>query len=266
MEISFIKLRVDMFDDNKVKIILGLKDGIFTIYFFTRLLALAGKQNMGGYIVLSPDIPMGVEELSSITGHTIGEINYALNTLFRYGLISKDEEHRIYITNWEKHQNTTTLDKIRDQSRERSKRYRETQKMKMIPATLENNLQITSRVTSQITSRYAPRNKNKREENKNKDTVEKNVTVSDNFQNLLEEYNPSTFTDEQKKERMSLMYKEMKNSIRITEHAKTYDRTETTIKEHLSNFIRERFLTDDAHHSITQYWHYFSLYLKKQNL
>jgi predicted phage replisome organizer len=265
MEISFIKLKTNMFDDEKIKIIKRMPDGDKFLLIWIELLCLAGRLNRGGYIMITDSIPMTKEDIAATFDYPVGIVAHALSTFERFEMITVDNNMAIYISNWAKHQSVDRIERNNETSKERMRRFREKKKLQLGAGNV--TCDVTCDVTGNVTVTHGYEgDTDKEDKSKKKDTEEERVTVCEPSFNLLKEYSPTDFTEEQKKERLSQMYKEMKNSTRITLHAKTYDRTETTIKEHLSNFIRERFLTDDAHHSINQYWHYFNLYLKKINL
>jgi len=50
--VSWIKLRVDMFDDEKIKIIQSLPEGDALLVIWIRLIALAGKCNSNGLVLV----------------------------------------------------------------------------------------------------------------------------------------------------------------------------------------------------------------------
>lgn len=250
-----------MFDDEKIRIIKRMPDGDKFLIIWVELLCLAGRLNRGGYIMITDSIPMTKDDIAATFDYPVAIIAHALSIFERYEMISVDDNMTIYISNWAKHQSIDRIEQNNRTSKERVKRFREKKKMELALRNVTCN--VTGNVT--VTPCYEG-DKDKEDKSKKKDTEKESVTVCENYFNLLLKYEPTDFTENEKKERMSQMYKEMKNSTRITLLAKDYGRTETTIREHLSNFIRERFLTDDAHHSITQYWHYFNLHLKKINL
>ena len=128
-EITWIKLRTNMFDDEKIKLLEVLPDGDMVIVVWMKLLAQAGKVNCGGYIMITENIPMNIDEMVVIFRKSKEHITYALTALQRYGMIDIDEESTVFISNWEKHQNIDGLEKIREQNRLRKQREREKKKM-----------------------------------------------------------------------------------------------------------------------------------------
>ena len=121
--ISWIKITTDIFDDEKILLIESLPehDSIIVIWF--KLLAFAGKSNNNGVFMLNNKIPYTEEMLSTILRRPLNTIKLALDTFESFGMIERVSDV-ITIPNWEKHQNTETLDKIREQTRLRVQKYR----------------------------------------------------------------------------------------------------------------------------------------------
>lgn len=128
-EITWIKLRTNMFDDEKIKLIEALPDGDMVIVVWMKLLAQAGKVNCGGYIMITENIPMTMDEMVIIFRKSKEHIIYALQALRKFGMIEIDEDSRVFISNWEKHQNIDGMEKIREQNRIRKQRERERKKL-----------------------------------------------------------------------------------------------------------------------------------------
>lgn len=126
-EIGWIKIRTDMFDHRKIKQIETLPDGDSIIVIWVKLLCLAGATNNGGLIYLTRDIPYTEEMLANEFRRPLNTVRLALQTFEQLGMIEKYES--IYaIANWEKYQSIEGMDKVREQTRERVRNYRERQK------------------------------------------------------------------------------------------------------------------------------------------
>lgn len=126
-EISWIKLKIDMFDDEKIKLIQCMPEGDSILVIWIRLIALAGKCNAGGYILIEDDFPYNEEMLASIFNKSIQIIKLAIQTFERFGMVEITTKG-IYITNFNKHQNIEGMERIREQNRIRKQRQREKQK------------------------------------------------------------------------------------------------------------------------------------------
>jgi predicted phage replisome organizer len=136
--IQWIKIRTDIFDDEKIKIIDSLpeRDAIFVIWI--KLLTLAGRVNDQGQIYLTENIPYTPEMLSTLFNRQISVINLAISTFHKFGMVEINNDF-IGISNWDKHQNIDGMDRIRELTRERVKKHRE------IKAINENNVTVTLR-------------------------------------------------------------------------------------------------------------------------
>lgn len=128
VEVKWIKISVDMFNDEKIKLIRKLPEGDSILLVWIHLLVLAGKCNATGYIYLAENIPYTDEMLATVIDMPVNIIRLALETFQRLKMIEVDEEHFIYIENWEKHQNIQGLEKIREQNRLRKQKQRARQK------------------------------------------------------------------------------------------------------------------------------------------
>lgn len=133
-EITWIKLKTDMFDDEKIKLIERMPEGDGILIIWVKLLAYAGKVNCSGYIMIAEDIPMNVEEMAIIFNRPLEKVRYAIQVLQRYRMIDVDEDERICISNWEKHQNIDGMEKVRLQAAERNRKYRERKKQQALQA------------------------------------------------------------------------------------------------------------------------------------
>ncbi len=122
-EIRWIKLRIDMFDDEKIKIIQSMPEGDAILVIWIRIIALAGKCNASGLILVEDEFPYTDEMLSIIFGKPLATVRLALQTFERFRMIESTEKG-FYITNFDKHQNIEGLDKIREQNRIRKQRER----------------------------------------------------------------------------------------------------------------------------------------------
>lgn len=132
-EVKWIKLRTDMFDDEKIQLIDALPERDTILYIWVRLLTMAGKVNDDGNIYLSETIPYTDEMLSTIFKRPLNTVRMAMSVLEDMKMITMSEDQVIRITNWEKHQNVNELEKIKEQNRIRQKRHYERKKVETEP-------------------------------------------------------------------------------------------------------------------------------------
>ena len=125
--ISWIKLRIDMFDDEKIKIIQSMPEGDALLVIWIRLIALAGKCNANGLVLVEDEFPYSDEMLSVIFAKPLSTVRLALKTFEKFHMIETTQKG-IYITNFDKHQNVEGMDRIREQNRIRKQRERDRKK------------------------------------------------------------------------------------------------------------------------------------------
>lgn len=134
---EWIKIQIDVFNDEKIKIIETFPAGETVILIWFRLLCLTGKINLGGQLLLSEKIPIDEKILATLFGKTELEINFALSTFEKLGMIEyvflpETDTKIIQISNWMKHQNVDALEKIREQNRERKRKHDEQKKQQTL--------------------------------------------------------------------------------------------------------------------------------------
>lgn len=122
-EIKWIKITVDMFDNEKIKLIESMPDADSILIIWVKLLTYAGKVNSSGYIMLTEKIPMNEEHLATIFNRPLNTIRYALNIFEDFGMVDR-EGGTLRISNWDIYQNVEGMDKIREQNRLRKQRQR----------------------------------------------------------------------------------------------------------------------------------------------
>ena len=112
-----------MFSDEKIKLIEQMPEADTILMIWIKLLVQAGKVNASGSIFLSENIPYSDEMLATIFDRPISTVRLALETFKQFGMISIDENSVIYINNWEKHQSTDKMTRLKEQSRIRQQKY-----------------------------------------------------------------------------------------------------------------------------------------------
>ena len=162
-EISWIKLDVDFFGDDKIKQIRAMPDGDAMLLIWLNLLVMAGKTNDSGLVYLTQGVPYTDEMLSVALGRPIMTVRCALETFTMLRMVERLPEG-LFISNWEKHQNIDGMDRARVQSKIRMRNYRE---RKRLEAGQKEDCCVT--VTQPVTQRYADvTHQNKKEDIENK--------------------------------------------------------------------------------------------------
>ena len=147
-EIRWIKLTVNMFDDEKIRLIQAMPESDAILVIWIRLLSLAGKTNSDGQIYIDENMAYSDEMLSTLFNKPVNIIRLALQTLKSFGMIDIFNNGVIFVNNWEKHQNVEGMDKIRLQTAERNRKYREKKKQKQLET--ERDVSVTSRDATDI--------------------------------------------------------------------------------------------------------------------
>lgn len=140
-DVKWIKIVVDIFDDDKIKLIEALPEGDSIIVCWFKLLCLAGQKNNLGVMMLNDRIAYTDEMLATIFRRKLQTVKLALETFELFGMI-EILDGCITIPNWGKHQSLEGMEKVREQTRERVSRYRERQKL-----LADSNVTETSQVT-----------------------------------------------------------------------------------------------------------------------
>lgn len=115
-EVKWIKINVDMFDNEKIKIIQSMPEGDALLVVWIKLITLAGKTNDGGYIYIAENMPYTDEMLSIIMNKPINTIRLAIETFRSLQMIEYDTKG-IFLLNFEKHQSLDKLAELREYNR-----------------------------------------------------------------------------------------------------------------------------------------------------
>jgi len=91
-EIKFIHITTTMFDDEKILLIESMPDSDTLLIIWVKLICLAGKMNLGGYIYLAEDIPLTDEQLATILKRPLNTIRLALDTFRNLKMINLNEK------------------------------------------------------------------------------------------------------------------------------------------------------------------------------
>jgi len=196
IEAKWIKVSINTFDDEKLKLIEGMPNvGESIENLWIKLLCLAGKINDNGYIYFSkayeegynPELnnsefvkPYTEEQLAIIFSKPIDIIRLALNTFVEFEMIIVDRFGVIFLQNFYKYQ---SIERLNDIKKERNK------KVELIQKKIKNGEDIT-KSEKEILKKEQVRIRVQRYREKQKKN-KKNVTQS----HLLEDKN---FINEEK--------------------------------------------------------------------
>lgn len=110
-ERKFVKLRVDMYEDTKFKIIDRMEKRDLIHYVWTRILTLAGKVNLAGDLYLSKNIPYTLETLAIEFNREVEDIELAINVFIDLEMIELVQDKIYRVKNFTKHQNIKVKEK-----------------------------------------------------------------------------------------------------------------------------------------------------------
>ena len=126
-DVKWIKVRTDIFNDEKFDAIKTLPDKNDIQLVWIKLLCLAGQCNESGLLMLTTEIPYTDEMMAKRFDMDVGVVQRALSVFQSLGMI--DVEDNIYmVSSWNKHQSEDRLEEIRRKDRERKKEQRDKQK------------------------------------------------------------------------------------------------------------------------------------------
>ena len=177
-EIKWIKITTDIFDDEKIRLIDALPDHDAILVIWFKILALAGKHNRNGLLMMSDKVHYTDEMLATIFQRPLNSVRMALGIFEQFGMI-EIIDGVITLPNWEKHQNIDGMERIKEQTRNRVARHREKQKS----LALGN---VTCNVT--VTDGNALEEEGDKTKTKIKTRLDKdkNITTTSSSENILE--------------------------------------------------------------------------------
>lgn len=126
--VKWIRIATDIFNNEKIRLIESMPEGDTIIVIWFKLLAIAGTVNDNGNVYFTKELPYTDQMLSTVFNRPLTTIQLAIETFTRFGMIEIVNDI-IHISNWEKYQNIEGLEKIREQTRVRVARHRETKKL-----------------------------------------------------------------------------------------------------------------------------------------
>jgi predicted phage replisome organizer len=110
-ERKYVKLRVDMYEDTKFKIIDMKPERDVIYYIWSRIVMLAGKVNLEGDLYLSKNIPYTIETLAIDFNRDLAQIKLALDIFIELQMLELTEDNVYKVRNFAKHQNIKVKEK-----------------------------------------------------------------------------------------------------------------------------------------------------------
>ena len=178
-EIKWIKITTDIFDDEKICLIDALPDHDAILVIWFKILALAGKHNRNGLLMMSDKVHYTDEMLATIFRRPLNTVRMALGVFEQFGMV-EIIDGVITLPNWEKHQNIDGMEKIKEQTRNRVARHREKQK-NLALGNVTGNVTVTDGNALE-----EDKNKNRLDKDKNKKRITTTNSISGGQENILE--------------------------------------------------------------------------------
>lgn len=159
-KVNWFKVKVGMFDGNsfkrikraKIEGVTNLRDKLTAVWF--ELLDLAAQINNDGYLFNDEIAYSNFEDIAIMLDRSEEEIKLCINWFVNNEMIdvfNQDNKNVFMLSNWYKYQNTSGLERIREQNRVRQRRFRERQKRIL----LENNVEKKgSNVTHNVSNDF----------------------------------------------------------------------------------------------------------------
>lgn len=165
-DVGWVRLSTRMFENRKIKHLLNQPKGAELTLLWVRLLCLAGTINDNGRVYVTSKVTYTPQTLAVDTGVALAVVKKAWELFQDLEMIEITEEGYIEILGWEKHQNVTGLEKIREQNRLRKQKQRQCDKSRNVDEDMSRDCHVTEcdksrNVTQQ---RREEKNKNRKED------------------------------------------------------------------------------------------------------
>lgn len=246
-ERKYVKLRVDMYEDTKFKIIDMKPERDVIYYIWSRILLLAGKVNLEGELYLSKSIPYTMETFSIEFNRDITQIKLALDIFIELEMLELTLDNVYKVRNFAKHQNIKVKEKEISKNKE---------------SEVKDNPTLSENLTPEILDTKDNKSENKTSENRS--SISEDVTGL-NLDIINESKDTATVTngkDNNIKGNSSLkdtqlLFDTMKSKKKTRKKKDTIidiiDTDEGFIDEDISNFI-DVYIPLDNDDSIVSKW------------
>ena len=140
-DVKWIKLSVNLYKDRKVRQIRRKKNGDTYALIWIMLLCLAGDCNDEGRISAADGVAFSVEDFADEFGVSEKTMAEALTIFDELGMIVRNADN-IRVTNWDKHQDVTKMENLKQSNAERQRRYRENLKERNVTRNVTRNAEL----------------------------------------------------------------------------------------------------------------------------
>jgi predicted phage replisome organizer len=124
MNIQWLKLDVNILDNQKIKLIRKYPDGDKIIVLWVGLMCMGMKSDEPGIVKIADGLPYTNEELSTILEIPVKTVQLGIELFLKYGMIQATEGGLIQIVDFRKYQSIDRIEYQREQNRARVAKYR----------------------------------------------------------------------------------------------------------------------------------------------
>lgn len=164
-DVGWVKLSTRLFENRKIKYLLSQPKGAELVLLWVHLLCIAGTVNDSGMVYVSQNVTYTPQSLAADTGVSVAVVKRAWALFQDLELIAIESNGYIKILGWEKHQNVTGLEKIREQDRLRKQKQRQRDKSRTVDDEVSRDSHVTQCDKSRTVTQQRREEKNREEDN-----------------------------------------------------------------------------------------------------
>lgn len=162
-DVGWVRLSTRLFENRKIKYLLNQPKGAELVLLWVHLLCAAGTVNDGGRVYISQNVMYTPQSLAADFGVPKTIADKALTLFQDLELIEVESDGCIQILGWEKHQNVTGLEKIREQNRLRKQKQRQCDKSRNVDEDMSRDSHVTECDKSRNVTQQRRKEKNRKE-------------------------------------------------------------------------------------------------------
>lgn len=162
-DVGWVRLSTRLFENRKIKYLLNQPKGAELVLLWVHLLCAAGTVNDGGRVYISQNVMYTPQSLAADFGVPKTIADKALTLFQNLELIEVESDGCIQILDWEKHQNVTGLEKIREQNRLRKQKQRQCDKSRNVDEDMSRDGHVTECDKSRNVTQQRREEKNRKE-------------------------------------------------------------------------------------------------------
>lgn len=254
-EVAWVKLSAATFEDEKLEMVEGMPEGDALLLMWIKLICLARKTNDQGLIYITADIPYTEDMLAIKFKKPAPLVRMALATFKKLKMIEIFPDSKIWLVNWAKYQYLEGLEKVREQTRVRTERYRRHMAKRLKKGDIESkrnsvtesNVTVTSRSDDDVThcDNTDSREIEIREEGAEQAESESKALPTESKSEVKKEIAPDVFLTQSEYETLVSDFSESETKVLIDELSNALGNTipKNRYKSHyktLRNWIKKR--------------------------